>query len=130
VNAALKFSKRPSKYGAKIVRENGEFFASRAEYRRYGELQVLERAGEIRPGTIQKQVRFPLFTSDISGQRVPLTYTGGREAVYVADYAYYDKHGRYRVEDVKSEATMLPIAKMKIAIVRANYGITVELVRR
>lgn len=116
--------RRRHKYNAQPQRQDGAFFASKAEQRRYGELRLLERADEIRDVTLQP--RFPLLTCNLAGMRVTVKI-GKRTAEYVADFAYYDKAGKYHVEDVKGHD--LPIGKLKRALVEAAYGLTVEVVR-
>lgn len=80
-------------------------FDSAKEYRRYCELKLLDRAGEITD--LQMQVKFVLIPS----QREPDTVgkRGGvikgklieKECAYYADYLYRDKNGIIHVEDTK-----------------------------
>lgn len=79
---------------------DGTWFASKAECRRYEELRLLERAGEIRQ--LQIQPRFPIV---IDGVKV---------CTYVADFAYVDRDKR-TVEDVKGVRTPLYRLKKKLA---------------
>jgi dsDNA-binding SOS-regulon protein len=65
-----------SKYGAVRTEVDGISFASKKEARRYSELKLLERAGEI--ADLQLQPRFPL------------TVNGVRVCTYVADFQYRD----------------------------------------
>ena len=69
-------------------------FDSVAEYNRYQELQLLERAGEIcnleRQVCINIQEKFNYFKESV------------RAISYVADFRYTDKDGRTVVEDVKA----------------------------
>lgn len=125
-----------SKYGAKRTTVDGITFASRKEARRYGDLRLLERAGEIRG--LRVQPRYPII---INGQ--PVKYPSGRPLVYVADFSYYDvKRGATVVEDVKGirktprapgekkprhEGTDTDASQIKRALVAAIYGITVEV---
>lgn len=90
-------------------------FDSTAEAKRYDQLVILQRAGQITD--LKRQVPFPIH---IEGQKT---------AAYLADFTYTDSEGRQHVEDVKSPATMTPLARLKIKQVEAQYGITVEIVR-
>ena len=94
-----------SKYGANKAVVDGITFASQKEARRYSELKLMQRAGEI--SELQTQVKFVL----IPAQREPDTVgkRGGvikgalieREVAYYADFVYKDKDGKTHVEDVK-----------------------------
>ena len=105
------------KYGNKKVISDGITFDSKKEYRRYCELKLLEKAGEI--SDLQRQVKFTL----IPAQREPDTVgkRGGtkkgklieRECVYVADFVYKDMSGEEIVEDTKGFRTKDYILKRK-----------------
>jgi hypothetical protein len=88
-----------AKYRNKKVSADGYTFDSLAEYARYNELQILERAG-----LISKLKVHPAYTL------LPGFYdcTGKREQAikYKADFSYFDHETkRTVVEDVKSRAT-------------------------
>lgn len=118
---------RRSKYGAVPVMVDGHRFASKAEARRYGELKLLQIAGEIQH--LQLQPRFPLS--------VPCEHPGAEDldapiilGVYIADFQYLDvmrPSGQTVVEDVKGVATAL--YKWKKKHVEAQYGIVITEVR-
>jgi hypothetical protein len=100
---------RTNKYGNKKVEIDGYKFDSQAEARRYQELKLLEKAGEIT--NLELQPKFEL---------VPKTLKR-RAVTYTADFAYWgldDKDPVHTcvVEDVKSPAT----AKDKTYIVKRN----------
>lgn len=94
-----------NKYGNNKIVVDGEIFDSRKEARRYQELLVLLRAGEI--SDLRRQVKYVL----IPAQREPDTIgpKGGRkpgkviekELSYIADFVFYDQKGNLVVEDVK-----------------------------
>jgi hypothetical protein len=94
-----------SKYGAEKITVNGQSFASKKEARRFTQLRLLERAGEI--SDLKTQVKFVL----IPAQREPDTVgaRGGikkgklieRECAYIADFVYKDNQGEIVVENVK-----------------------------
>lgn len=117
-----------SKYRAVPTTVNGFRFASKAEARRYQELLLLGKAGEIR--NLELQPRFPIASG------------GVRVADYVADFRYEERypsqacngmclcaHWRWRdvVEDVKGVKT--PVYRLKKKLVEAQHGITIREVR-
>ena len=112
-----------SKYHAKKVVRGGKTFDSAKEARRFGELSLLQRAGEI--SDLRTQVKYVL----IPAQREPDTVgkRGGvikgkmleRECSYVADFVY-TQNGVEIVEDVKgykdSTAYALFVVKRKLML--------------
>lgn len=93
-----------SKYGAKSTTIDGVKFASLAEARRYGELKLLERAGEITG--LQRHPRFVIWQS-------------GKEIIrYEGDFAYTER-GAAVVEDVKGVETA--VFRLKAKMFRAQY---------
>lgn len=104
-----------TKYKAVPTTIDGIRFASQKEAKRYCELRLLQKAGEISHLEIQ-----PKFKLHVNGS--PLKYESGRPAVYIADFAYFDPSRERRiVEDVKSPATKTPVYKLKRALVEAIY---------
>lgn len=104
--------KRPSKYLARKVVVDGREFDSAKEARRYGDLKLLERAGEI--SALEIQPKFPLKVND----RLVCTYK--------ADFAYLTRAGARVVEDVKSEFTRkLPVYRIKVKLLKALTDISV-----
>ncbi len=121
---------RRSKYHAIPTYVEGLRFASKAEARRFGELKLMEKAGEI--WDLELQPRFPLCGPSTSGQlgqalKVAAGTFDGKIGEYRADFQYHDKTGLV-VEDVKGMAT-LPLAKWKIRHVEKQYHIKVREVR-
>jgi len=99
-----------NKFGAIKTTIDGITFDSRAEGRRYTQLKLMERAGEIE--AIELQPRFDLIVN------------GKKCGFYKADFGYIDKALRQRViEDVKGVAT--PIYRLKKKLVAAIYGVNV-----
>jgi len=90
---------------------DGIRFASKAEGRRYLELKLLERAGEISELELQKPYQLTAFD-------------GAKLAKYVADFAYVDSRtGQKVTEDVKSPATArLSSFKIKAKLFKAQFG--------
>jgi len=101
---------RAHKYNAVRTEVDGISFASKKEARRYGELKLLERAGEI--SHIRLQTRWPL----ICGHLIMKTSTR-RDMVYVSDFDYHE-NDELIIEDCKGMRTEL--YKLKRAIMEAN----------
>ena len=102
-------AKRPHKYGAKATTIDGIRFASKKEGKRYGELKLLAKAGEIRGLELQ-----PEFLIKIRGDNI---------FTYRADFSYRTKDGHRVVEDVKGVRT--PVYKLKKKIVEAIYDLEI-----
>jgi hypothetical protein len=131
------FARRRHKYGAKPTVVDGHKFPSKKEARRYGELVLLERAGEI--SGLALQPRFPIV---INGE--PVRYPSGVALEYRGDFKYTDtRTNRVVVEDVKGvrktprpvgvkkprhEGTDTDVSRIKRALVAAIYGIEVRVV--
>ena len=114
-------SRKPSKYRNKKVVFDGIKFDSIRECNRYQELSLLERTGAIRE--LRCQVRIPLTAS-----KNPVRSKKGRQLAYVVDFKYWDvTERRMRYEDVKGYDTRL--SALKVAVVEAESGIMVEIVR-
>ena len=120
------------KYGNKKIQAGGQVFDSKKEYKRFCELSLLERAGEIT--NLQRQVPYLL----IPEQRAPSTevYKKGsragqpkpgpvleRRVVYIADFVY-QQNGETVVEDTKGIKTKEYIIKRKLLLYR--YGIRIK----
>jgi len=109
-----------NKYSADKVVVDGIEFASKREARRYQDLRLLEKAGEITD--LRMQVKYQL----IPAQREPdiIGPKGGRKAgkliehevSYVADFVYKDKDGNEIVEDTKGFRTKEYILKRKMLL--------------
>lgn len=100
--------RKPTKYGNRVTSRYGEKFDSAKEARRYGELVLLEKAGQI--SHLERQVRFELIpTQHRDGRCVE------RAAHYIADFVYYE-NGRKVVEDTKGYRTKDYILKRKLML--------------
>lgn len=86
-----------------------ERFDSKGEAKRYMQLRLLQRAGEI--SELRRQVVFPLFTLTDLGKPV-------RFADYVADFVYTEK-GAKVIEDSKSRNGITPEASLKLRVMEA-----------
>ena len=113
-------AKRP-KYGNKKIEIDGIKFDSLKEAKRYQELLLLQRAGEI--SDLELQPKFELIKS------VKFADTDrAKPAIrYFADFAYTDVlTGKRIVEDVKSKITReSPIYRMKKHMMLAIHGIEI-----
>ena len=96
---------RRSKYGAKAVVIDGIRFASQKEGKRYAELKLLAKAGEIRVLQIQ-----PQFTFEVRGVKM---------FTYIADFSYF-RDRKLVIEDVKGVRT--PLYKLKKKIIEHEYN--------
>lgn len=108
------------KFGNVSTIVDGIRFDSLKEARRWGELRLLEKAGEIRG--LKRQVRIAL-----EGRNGPIRFVpSGRAAVYVADFVYEDRRLGWAevIEDSKGFET--PEFKIKRAVLAAQ-GIEVKL---
>jgi hypothetical protein len=99
-----------SKYGAQRTTVDGITFDSKREAIRYGQLKLLEQAGEI--GSLECQARYILRVATI-----PI-------GSYVADFCYTTAAGSHVVEDVKGVRT--PLYRWKKKHVEAQYGIVIQ----
>lgn len=106
-----------SKYGNRKVARDGMTFDSIKEYRRFCELRLLERAGEV--AELRRQVKFELLPSQrVDGKVVE------RPVTYIADFVYTDKDGQQVVEDTKGVRTKEYIIKRKLLL--HKYGIRIR----
>lgn len=119
---------RRSKYGAVKTIVDGFPFASKKEASRYGELKLLEKAGEIRGLVLQ-----PAFELHVAHRPEGGTYNYPRKVgIWRGDFQYEERRtttgGRERwdrvVEDVKGFKT--PVYRLKKRIVEAQYGVTIR----
>lgn len=106
-----------SKYNSKKTVVGGHKFDSKKEARRYQELLLLEKAGEIK--NLSRQVKFVLIPSqrDENGKVVE------RECSYKADFTY-EEGIKTVVEDVKGYRTKEYIIKRKLMLYQ--YGIRIR----
>lgn len=111
--------KKRNKYGAVKVHAYGIKFDSKKEKKRYDELNLLVKAGEIQSFTHQ----------------VPFIYLheGKKMFKYVADYVIVNNDGSRRVEDVKGfdkrtqKFRTTPLFNLKKKLIEAQHKIKIEL---
>lgn len=104
---------RPSKFGAVRTTVNGVGFASAKESRRWSDLLLRQKAGEITE--LERQVRYPL------------TAHGKTIGHIVPDFRYRER-GVLVVEDVKSPATITSLFLWKAKHFHAQYGFEIKVV--
>ena len=95
-----------NKYGAKKITDpaTGYVFDSKAEFIRWCELRILERAGKI--SDLKRQVKYELIPKQ----------DGERACTYVADFVYIDADGNTVVEDTKGVRTDAYRIKKKLML--------------
>lgn len=98
-----------SKYHSRKITVNGIAFDSHREARRYQELQLQLRAGEITQLQLQKKYTLiPAQKKPSGGTERPVTYT--------ADFVYIDNSGKEVVEDAKGMKTQQYIIRRKLML--------------
>lgn len=117
-----------NKYGNRRIEMDGEVFDSAKEYRRFCQLELLERAHKI--SDLRRQVKYVLIPT----QREPDTIgpRGGvkkgkvieSECAYLADFVYVNDKGETIVEDTKGFRTKDYIIKRKLMLER--HGIRIQ----
>lgn len=112
--------KKPSKYNNRKVELDGFTFDSQKEARRYSELKLLVRVGEISELELQKSF---VLAESVKFNNEPRSKPAIR---YVADFAYME-NGVMIVEDVKSKATKsLPVYRMKKHLMKSIHDIEIQ----
>ena len=124
-------SRSKVKYGNRKITRDGLTFDSIKEYRRWCELSLLERAGEITG--LERQVKYVI----IPAQYAPDTVTARgkikrgklleRECAYVADFRY-QMDGETVVEDVKGykDGQAYALFTIKRKLMLSVHGIMVK----
>lgn len=107
---------RPRVMNTKRVTVDGIKFDSKREAKRYLELKLLERAGEVTGLELQVPIA-------LEGRDGAILTPTGRQMRYKADFRYYDHRlGAWVIEDAKGWPT--DVYKMKKAILAAQ-GVTI-----
>jgi hypothetical protein len=100
------------KYNARVTLCDGYRFDSLAEARRYRELKLLEKAGEIRYLLVHPRYAILDKFTDSAGRK-------HRAIVYEADFSYVETAtGANAVEDIKGVATAVWRLKEKMFLYR------------
>ena len=105
-----------SKYHNKKIEVDGITFDSRKEARRFQELRLMEKTGDISNLELQKRFELIPKQKDANGRTI-------RACGYVADFVYLDKDGKQVIEDVKGMRT--DVYKLKKKLMLYVYGVTV-----
>ena len=93
---------------------DGVVFASKKELKRYAELRLLQRAGEVQDLELQ-----PEFRVSINGQHY---------CTYTADFAYTEK-GERVIEELKSTGTVKDAAyRLRKKAAELYYGIKIKVI--
>lgn len=110
-----------SKYGNVKTERDSLHFDSKKEARRFDDLLLMERAGEIKDLRLQVEFTLQAAYTTTTGERV-------RAIRYLADFAYYRKAGdgwEYVVEDVKSKPTRTRTYLMKKKLMADRLGLAI-----
>lgn len=119
---------RRNKYHAHMTKVGDEVFHSRKELRRYEELCLLEKAGQIK--NLRREVKYILLPA----QRETIWKNGKprqgkcieREVSYIADFVY-EENGQTIVEDVKGgSATKTDAYVIKRKLMLYVHGIRIR----
>ena len=105
-------NKRFNKYGNIKTVVDGIKFDSKKEAKRYGELKLLEKCGEIE--SLKLQPKFPIVVNDV------------KVCTYIADFEYIDRKRKdciTIIEDVKGVKTS--IYNLKKKLMKAVYKIDI-----
>ena len=111
-------AKKPkrSKYGNVKTVIDGETFDSKIEGEYYHHLKLRERIGEVYGIIRQKQ-----FVIELSGTRI---------CSLKVDFYFYDRRTRgMRAVDIKGGPTDTQVFRLKAKLVKAMFGVEVEIVR-
>ena len=110
-----------TKYNNKKVVLNGITFDSQKEARRYRDLSLLERAGEIESLELQKAFVLAESVKFSNEDRAKPALR------YFADFTYTTKEGLFIVEDVKSVQTRsLAEYRIKKHLMKSVHGIEIS----
>lgn len=123
---------RYNKYKNKKIEVDGIKFDSKREAKRYSDLKLLEKSGQI--SELERQVKYILIpaqretTNEVykKGIKKGQCKSGKvieRECAYYADFDYMTKDGKHVVEDTKGIRTQEYIIKRKLMLYK--YGIRI-----
>jgi hypothetical protein len=103
--------------GTKKITYEGQTFDSTREFKRWRELVLLERAGEI----VSLERQYPIY---LQGRDGPIQTPTGKPMRYIADFHYIDlRTGLWVIEDAKGFKT--ETYEMKKAILAA-MGVKIQ----
>ena len=116
--AKMRVRPRRSKFGAVRTTVDYITFHSKAEARRYQELRLMEKAGQIRDLTLQPKFALAAYQADTHYPKVI--------GHYVGDFSYIEA-GERVIEDVKGLKT--PMYRWKRKHMLAQYQILIRETR-
>jgi len=110
---------RRSRYRAVGTRDtDGTFFHSKGELRRWEELKMLEKVGEI--SALERQVSYDLHVTTPEGEKVKI-------GSFRPDYRFIERSGEVVIEDFKSPASAKDEAyRLRKRMFEAEYGLQVR----
>lgn len=111
-------AKKPkrSKYGNQKTVVDGITFDSKVEAKYWSHLKLRERVGEVYGIVRQKE-----FVIELGGKRI---------CALKVDFWFYDQRTRgMRAVDIKGGPTDTQVFRLKAKLVKAMYGVEVEIVR-
>ena len=112
---------RANKYHAQMCTVDGIRFDSKKEARRYGELKILEAAGEI--AALELQPEFPITVVELWRDEARQVACGR----FRADFRYVETAtGEVVIEDAKSEPTRTTAYRLRKRLVEAIHGVTIR----
>jgi hypothetical protein len=97
-----------TKYHSRKIAVGGQSYDSKKEYKRWCELVLLQKAGQVT--NLNRQVKYELIPSQRIDGRV-----AERACTYVADFVY-EQNGKTVVEDTKGFKTKDYIIKRKLML--------------
>jgi ferredoxin-fold anticodon binding domain-containing protein len=110
----------PRKYRNVKATIDGIVFDSKAEARRWGELTLMQRAGDI--SDLKRQVPFVLSPAVKLGTRMKPALK------LIVDFQYFDEHaGKTILEDTKGVVT--EAFRIKLHLLKDKYGMEVRLTK-
>ena len=109
---AMQASAKQPKYRNKKTEVDGIVFDSKKESRRYLELKLLEREGEISNLELQ-----PKYEFKVNGVRI---------GSYKPDFRYLDSDGQLVVEDCKSPASKTTAYRLRKKMMLALHSIEIR----
>lgn len=109
-----------NKFGAqKVTTPEGVVFDSKHEYQRWIELNFMLKAKLI--SNLHRQVKYVLIPAQRKNGKVI-----EKECSYYADFTYFDKDGKFHLEDAKSSATRTKEYVIKRKLMLKEFGIRIE----
>ena len=113
----------------KRVEIDGYTFASQAEARRYGELKLLEKAGEIRDLVVHPRLHLNIKGKDLGEVELDFSYFVKNEKIGNC-WFWVQKYEDVKRKDSKGRYVHTPLSKFRHRVAEALHGIKIEIVLR